>query len=235
MKIISIKIKTFLLKDIDQRTANKAVTAFIDTALCMEASGIDLHKRNILKPYSFSGLAPVEKNGRYMKDSICTIILRTLDINLAEYLAERLPHAETDMIKGLTCDASMIYQGHIQNIYTLTPVIIRSKDNKGYWKGSMSFEQFQHQIKVNLIKKYNHFQKTEIDEAFLLWNNFELINQKPVAFPYKNIMLLGDKIDMQISDDPRAQDLAYMALATGLGEINSRGAGYVNFHKIKEG
>ena len=42
-------------------------------------------------------------------------------------------------------------------------------------------------------------------------------------------MLLGDKISLNISDDKLAQDLAYMALGTGLLEVNSRGAGFTNY------
>ena len=46
---------------------------------------------------------------------------------------------------------------------------------------------------------------------------------------FKDITFLGDKIRLSISDNKTAQELAYMALGTGIGEINSRGAGFLGW------
>ena len=51
----------------------------------------------------------------------------------------------------------------------------------------------------------------------------------PVKIPYKNIHLLGDKIDLEIANNEMAQKLAYFALGVGLGENNSRSCGFVNY------
>ena len=47
--------------------------------------------------------------------------------------------------------------------------------------------------------------------------------------PYKNVVLLGDKLSLTISKDERAQELAYMALGTGIGENNARGCGFLSY------
>lgn len=51
----------------------------------------------------------------------------------------------------------------------------------------------------------------------------------PVPAVYKNVKLLGDKIRLSVADNEAAQNLAYMSLGTGLGEMNSRGFGFINY------
>ena len=52
-------------------------------------------------------------------------------------------------------------------------------------------------------------------------NNFD--------FTLKNIKLLGDKVRLAVLDDEKSQEMAYLSLGVGLGEMNSRGAGFVNY------
>lgn len=54
------------------------------------------------------------------------------------------------------------------------------------------------------------------------------MNHKPIIIKYKNIKLLGDKIKLYVNSDETSQEVAYMALKTGIGEMNSRGFGFVN-------
>ena len=69
----------------------------------------------------------------------------------------------------------------------------------------------------------------KIDEDFDLYTVIELKNKKPVAMEYKSIKLLGDKVQIQVADNKRAQDLWYFALGVGLGEMNARGCGFLNY------
>ena len=69
----------------------------------------------------------------------------------------------------------------------------------------------------------------KIDEDFDLYTMIELKNKKPIAMEYKNIKLLGDKVQIQVADNKRAQDLWYFALGVGLGEMNARGCGFLNY------
>ena len=115
----------------------------------------------------------------------------------------------------------------IGEIYTLTPVII--KTDKGYWRDQISINEFERLLAENLIKKYNQYTGEKIDEDFQLYTGLTFMNRKPVKVEYKGIHLLGDKVNLKISDDVRAQELAYVLLGTGIGTMNARGYGYCNY------
>lgn len=86
---------------------------------------------------------------------------------------------------------------------------------------------------INLTKKINNFKgdindKDEINmEKF--YSTIEFLNKTPVPMKYKNIKLLGDKVRLAVLDDEKSQKMAYLSLGVGLGEMNSRGAGFVNY------
>ena len=54
---------------------------------------------------------------------------------------------------------------------------------------------------------------------------------QPVSYTHLDVYKrqLGDKVNLTASNHPAAQELLYMSLGTGLGENNSRGAGFVNY------
>ena len=99
----------------------------------------------------------------------------------------------------------------------------------------MSLSELEERLKVNLIKKWNHFTGEKINEDFQLYTMLEFLNEGPIVMEYKNVKLLGDKVRLQIADNDNAQKLAYMSLGTGLLEMNSRGAGFVNYRWLQEG
>ena len=72
-----------------------------------------------------------------------------------------------------------------------------------------------------------------MDEDFKLFDKIELKNRKPISVKYKKIKLLGDKVNLYIADNDRAQALAYMAIGCGIMEMNSRGCGFVNYKYIE--
>ena len=115
----------------------------------------------------------------------------------------------------------------IEFVYTLTPLIV--KDERGYWRSVMSEEEFARRIRINLANKWNSFNNDNIDENFQLYTTMEFLNKVPISIEYKNVKLLGDKIRLSVADNEIAQKMAYMSLGTGLGEMNSRGAGFVNY------
>lgn len=73
------------------------------------------------------------------------------------------------------------------------------------------------------------WQKYPIYYSYILYTSIEFLNKKPIAFNYKGKKILGDKISISISDDKTAQELSYMALGTGILQMNARGAGYMNY------
>lgn len=115
-------------------------------------------------------------------------------------------------------------------MFALSPVIIKS--DEGYWRSHMSLDEYEKRLFANTVKKYNSFTGEQIEEDFPLYTNITFLNKHPIVCGYKNISLLGDKLRLQIADDEKSQELAYFILGTGLGEANSRGAGFCNFRWI---
>lgn len=60
----------------------------------------------------------------------------------------------------------------------------------------------------------------------------ELKNIKPIGTQYKGKTLLGDKISLDILEDDISQYIVYMALGTGMGEMNARGFGFMGYRWV---
>ena len=227
MEVYELKYKVFLLQSIPQEEALIRVSSCIDHILIQEEKWKYFHSENIFKGYTFCAPFPLAKGGYYTPHSVYQILIRTVNAELGQYLADRLPKYEDAYMKGLICDVRCICQRHISSLYSITPVIVKGENNN-YWRDTMKFEQFEEQIRINLIKKYKALFQEELGEDFLLNSFIELKNRVPIKNQYKNVHLLGDKIQMQVSEHPTAQMLAYLALGSGIGTMNQRGYGFVN-------
>ena len=170
---------------------------------------------------------PLEADGIYKSGNIYTFVLRTVDEKLTQLFRTQLPQQYTKTLKILTVEQKEIRKKPIEKIFTLTPGIM--KFDNGYWKTHYSEEIFEKRLRENMIKKYNTLSQTKLDEDFELFQYIKFDNQKPIAFHCKNITLLGDKVTLGIATNQVAQQLAYMTIGTGLGEINARGAGFINY------
>ena len=227
MQIIQIRVKILVKENIQLSEIQSRVCGMIDYSFSKKEELLKLHNTNKYKFYCFDFPYPIEKDQIYKKGKVYTVTLRTLDSDLAEFFSNSLLHIQTYFIKTLSSEIKIIYKRPIEKIYSLTPAII--KNDSGYWRDSMSIDDYERRLKENLIKTYNDITGEKIDEDFELFNKIELKNRKPISVIYKNIKLLGDKVNLYISYDKRAQDLAYMALGSGIMEMNSRGCGFVNY------
>lgn len=227
--VFELRLKVFLLQNINQKDAYSAIASFIDGTLTCNEKWARMHNENRYKNYCFNLFYKLEENGIYKKEGVYQILIRSTDKELIEYLSNKLPKYDNQWMKGLVCECRIMPRKHITSLYSITPVIVKGREN-GYWRDNMTFEDFEERIKVNLIKKYAAIEQTKLDENFELHTLLELKNQGIITVPYKNIVLLADKIEMHIANNESAQKLAYMALATGVGEMNSRGFGFVNCH-----
>lgn len=227
MEVYEISILLFLLKDIDSEDTFSDISGFIDSGMAKVPDLLQLHNENAYKNYCFNSFYPLESGKVYKHGKIYTIKIRTVDKKLADFFNEKLVNHFNDTIKGLTSTIKIIPQRYIEKLYSITPVILKNDD--GYWKGKLPLTEFENRLKVNLIKKYNAIMGTKVNEEFQLYTSIEFLNKKPIAFNYKGKKILGDKISINISDDKTAQELSYMALGTGILEMNARGAGYMNY------
>lgn len=226
MKVFELSIKCYLLNDINQEEALRQIGFCIDLALGKNQKFLEFHNTNFFKNYSFNSFYPLEKDKVYKEDKLYTFQLRTINKDLAIYLSEELPKCYSKCIKILKIDLKIINQKHIDKIYSITPAVM--KNDFGYWKGKMTLDQYAERVKVNLIKKYNYFMNEKIDEEFPLFTAIELKNKNPISMKYKDKKILGDKISLKVADDELSQKIAYMALGTGILELNARGAGFIN-------
>lgn len=227
MKVWQIRIKLYMLKDIPFRYTMGEVARYIDSALSRQEELLLFHNANEYKHYCFDYPFPLETDKIYKKGNIYQLTIRTIEEKLAGFFSEVLVHSHTDGVKGLTAEIRILPKGIIGKLYSLTPVV--AKTDRGYWRPHMKAEEFEERLKVNLIKKWNAFYGTKIKEDFTLYNRIEFMNEKPIPVTYKDIALLGDKITIYPDENPMAQDLAYMALGTGVLENNSRGFGFMNY------
>jgi len=232
LQVFELDLKLFLLKNIEHENVYAKISYFIDSALAKDYQLLNLHNSNMFKYYVFNTFYPIEKEQLYKKDNIYAIQIRTVNVNLAKYFNSVLKNHYTEDMKGLTIDIRSIPRKYIDYFYSLTPILLKNSDF-GYWRDNLSVIDFERRIKENLIKKYNNVMNLKIEENFELFTSLEITNQKPIAFTYKSKKILGDKVKINISNNDKAQELAYMALGTGIGEMNARGAGYVNYKWVK--
>lgn len=226
-KVYEMDVKIFSLRDFEQDIACSVVSDFIDKCLCKNEKFLEFHKKNFYKQYVMNMPYPLEQDGIYKKEKVYTVKIRTVDRELMDYLMMALTDTTTEYFKGLTVKVRVVPRKHICKIYSMTPIIIKLK-GIGYWKNHISFEKYEKLLKINLVKKFNQFTNEKLDEDFQLYTNICKLNRKPIKVCYKDIILLGDKFDMEIADNETAQELSYFSLASGWGENNGRGCGYVN-------
>jgi CRISPR-associated endoribonuclease Cas6 len=226
-KVFELKVKVFLLQNIELKNLQICLSEFIDKVFQDDEHWLEYHNINQYKSYVVSGLYPVEGSHIYKKENIYTIIIRTTRYELADYFQEKLSHMYTGFIKGLTCEVRILPKKFLAEIYTLTPVIM--KNDTGYWRGNLKITDFEKGLKENLIKKYKARYNVAIDENYPIYLHLEFTNKFPISTNYKNIKLLGDKVCLKVSDNEVAQELAYFALGEGLLSMNARGFGFVNY------
>lgn len=227
VQVWQIRIKIYMLCDIEAKHIQSYLASFLDKGFAENEELLQLHNENTFKLYVHDLPYSIEEDKIYHKDKIYTVTIRTVNARLAKYFYQECVNTYTKEMKGLTAELRIIPQKRIDTLYTLTTAVL--KTDNGYWRKHMSQEMFEERLKVNLIKKWNMFHHEKISEDFQLYTMIEFKNDRPIAMEYKNIKLLGDKICLHIADNETAQDLAHFAIGVGLLEMNSRGAGFVNY------
>ena len=232
MQIFELILKAYALEDINNQDAKEKCAYFIDNTMVEDEEFEKIHGGMGFKNYSFNTLYPLKINESYNKGNIYELKIRTVDYKLAEFLLENLPNTTTKELKGLEAKVRILDERPIEKLYSLSPVIVKTHEKK-YWKEVMDVEQYMERIKINLIKKYNSFFNTKIDENFEMFTSILIKNKCPIGFKYKGIKLPGDKIELTIAGNEQAQKLANFAQAVGIGNVSRRGAGFVNAKYIR--
>ena len=229
MLVYEIRMKLLLKKDIPYFEACEKIGQLINRTLCKEPKYLSFHEElQDYKFYTFDSLYPIEKDGIYKHGMTYGVRLRTIKEDLAEFFLENLRHEETAFMRCNGIGIKIIPKKPIDTLVTITPVVMKNYPS-GYWKTDITPAQFEKRLTDNLIKKFKNFTGEALDENFILYNAIRFKNSKPIKVSYKGINLLGDKLEIVVAPNEKAQELFYMALGTGLLENNSLGCGFVNY------
>lgn len=104
--------------------------------------------------------------------------------------------------------------------------------NKDYGEG----EIYNFQIRCVGEELKNHFLKfltNEYTTHIKALTCERVDNRTPIATNFKGRRMLGDKITLTVDTGIEAQNIAYMLLGTGIGDMSPRGYGYMNYQYIK--
>lgn len=232
IKVYQVDCKAYILKTIKLENVLYEISSFVDASLAMDEKMLEFHRSHGYKNYVISGFKELEKQKRYNEGKIYTFSVRCVQKELCEFFSKQLSDTQNAVMKGIVTEVKTIPKLFIEKLYTITPSLIKL-DGKGYWRGILSFEEYERRLFDNSIKKYKQLTGKEIDENFRLYNRIEILNNKPIANYFKGIQLLGDKFELHISENEAAQEISYMLLGVGVLENNSRGYGYLNYKAIR--
>lgn len=231
MFVYEITIKIYIIRDIPIPLIYGELTKYIDGYLVQNEYFHEFHQRKSLKGYCFDLPIKIEKGMKaYKSGQIYQFRIRTVDKELLSYLLDGIADYKTDSIKGLTRMVKQIPHRPIASVYSLTPVVI--KNDNGYWRDRISFEEFEQELIKSLCHQYEEYTGEKIEENIVLYNQIELKSKCAVGVQYKGITLLGDKLLMQVADNETAQKVMYFTLANGMGTMGSRGLGFLGYRFI---
>lgn len=226
--IYNLNCKVYLLQNIELINMLKEISHMVDVALCSTDTMIKFHEENQFKNYCISGFKEIERDRIYKEGKVYSFSIRCISKEFAEFLCRQLSKADTNTMKGLVCDYKVIPHMYIDRLYTVTPAVVQIQEG-GYWRNKITIDEYERLLFENSVKKYNSITGDKLDENFKLYDTISFLNKVPIKTNYKNVQLLGDKIELTINSDERAQAVAYMLLGVGLGCRNSRGYGFVNY------
>ena len=212
--VYNLNCKAYLLQNIELINMLKEISHMVDVALCRTDTMRVFHEKNQFKNYSISGFKEIESDKKYKEGKIYSFAVRCINKEFAEFLCRQLPKSDTNTLKGLVCEYK---------------VIVVQIQEGGYWRNKIAIDEYERLLFENSVKKYNSITGDRLDENFKLYDTITFLNKVPIKTNYKSIQLLGDKIEMTINSDERAQAVAYMLLGTGMLLKNSRGYGFVNY------
>ena len=213
-----------------------------------------LHDKKGYKFFCFSNIFPV---GTIKIGDIKNLLISSPDHLFVKFLEEELKKL-VDSGKAINIGEMLFKVENVSLIKTklgrncrlisATPIVIRipeknydrydipqkfRKKRYVYWRPCYSFEAFIKQLEENLIKKYNEFYRTDIEE-FPVFEQF--IYKKStcnhVVINYKEQKLISSVWEFIFSHmDKERKKLLEFGLDCGFGERNSLGFGFMNVIK----
>lgn len=212
-----------------------------DTPYC------SVHNKKGAKYFCFSNIFPI---GDMRCGDTRKLLISSPDPVLIKTLQKKIEAVEKVNIGDMSfrLKESKIVNSRIlskSKIRCSTPIVLRIPQNKyakygiteekqdEYWKPKYPLECFVKQLEENMIKKYNEFHGTKMDE-FAIFEKFRFVKPSVnhVVIDNKERILVGSiwEFDFSILDQ-RKKELLQFALDCGFGERNTYGFGFVNVMK----
>ncbi|MEM4361122.1 MAG: CRISPR-associated endoribonuclease Cas6 [Candidatus Anstonellaceae archaeon] len=208
-----------------------------------------LHNKPGYKFFCFSNIFPI---GEIKVGDLRKFLISSPDIQFIHFLEEELNkknevfigewHFKIEEIKKIELKIP-----NKMKLVTATPLIIRIPKRKYseykinstkpylFWEPYFPFQSFIKQLEENLIKKYNQFYKTKIEE-FPIFEQFEFkkTTKNYIVFRGKEEKIFGsiwEFIFISLKNNEKKKKLLKFAIDCGFGERNTYGFGFINIKK----
>lgn len=229
MQYKELKIVLMLKQDVAIKDCGYILSKVISGAMSKNEELLNYHNKTFFKLYSFDNLYPLATNGVYSKGNLYSFRLRSIKTDFIKNIKNQLYKFENDYAKVIVVDQKTMPQRTIDEILSLTPIILSLKKEDMQSKLNVELlANIQDDIICNLIKKYNFYYNTTIsyDDVAHMFTTSKIAST-PISVGYKGISLIGIKYRFKVSKDSLSQKLAFFAEAVGLGEKSSAcGAGF---------
>ncbi|MCC0671378.1 MULTISPECIES: CRISPR-associated protein Cas6 [unclassified Clostridioides] len=184
------------------------------------------HHKNKIKLYNYSFLTPIEEDKIYKKDKAYTLKIRFMDLNIVNIFFNSLGTIMNPYftVLGKRYDFKE-KDKDIRYLTTITPAIIKIKNNITLDMSTMDLNLVKERILRNTCRKYNMLNYDNIKPHDFV-ENVELLNRSSIGFNYKNALVIGNKYKIKIKPDELSQEMAFVILGVGLLEKNSLAFGF---------
>lgn len=233
-KFNEIKVKVYLLKDINKRDCGEKIGELINQSMLKNPVLQKLHLRNGYKFYCFDYLYPIEKDGIYKANNIYEFRIRGL-VNLNEINMCINKMRNKNMVV-LTTEKILLKNQMIKSVKNITPMVSTITENGKPRSFNVMYDDVEYikrQVFNNLEKKFKTFHgiefKTKYDDIF---ESISMLHKYPIIINYKNRKLFGYKFKIDFKQNEIAQQYANFSMLVGIGEKNSSiGCGYLTLNR----
>lgn len=192
--------------------------------------------------FSFSPFSPFIQDGKFYKNEIYSIEVRSPNFNLIDTL-----HREIQKRGFIELDYNRLYLDETifkqpkQNIFkvkSISPVVISVSDKMAekyeiekksktlYWSPKMNFQLFIESLNKNMVRKWNRWNEKQYDENLQTIESFKLIKDFPILVDYKKGRVSGTLWEFGLNQE--FPDILKFAYLSGFGEKSGSGFGFVN-------
>lgn len=197
---------------------------------------VEYHKKQTLKDYCVSRIEP-SRNNAFNRGDIISIKLRTSIKEIKNSFFEK--EEVNDLLKVIyTEDKEFINKRIISQLYSITPAIFQGKEedfNGKIFNNYVLGERENIDVLKSAILR-NAKAKSKLDESHDFIKEIKVRNKYPIKITnlrQKNkFVYLGDKLEIEIKEDPISQKIAQSLITNGIGKFCTSGSGFLNY-KLK--